>query len=413
MSKLIVIMIDGVSADYFRDNRAKLPHLSKLAKEGFVVDRLHSIQPATSLPGRTTMMTGVSCDKHGAWGNTIWDGKQFRYATPYDVVAKSLPQEAMEAGLDVAVMGFGMLRPEEAQVFRHPWWVGEMIQRGRDNTAKYAEDGWLKTTRYEDKTGRLEALFNQGYMPATPDAYASSSNPALTYLSAELAGDAVMMQWSAGLATSQKAPDLIVTEILTPDSVQHKMGYESLLSHWSVMYSDALVGQLVTCLQEAKRDDYNLAIMSDHGHMQVKSVIHPDVIIPETEYAMECGWLYVNYQNQNELQEVAVKLAEYGVELSDASPIPEKYKHEIAVFVAPEGMTFEPVIGDASEEPTGQPYNLSSHGFRPGTSGDDRFCVFLGPDVKQDSVAHADAIQVKPTLARLLGLGQEQKISIL
>ena len=154
MSKLIVIMIDGVSADYFRDNKTKLPHLNKLSKEGFTVERLHSIQPATSLPGRTTMMTGVSCDKHGAWGNTIWDGKQFRYSTPYDVTVKSLPQEAMAQGLDVAVMGYGMLRPDEAHVFRHPWWVGEMIQRGRDNTPKHAEDGWLKTTQHKDKTGR-------------------------------------------------------------------------------------------------------------------------------------------------------------------------------------------------------------------------------------------------------------------
>jgi predicted AlkP superfamily pyrophosphatase or phosphodiesterase len=413
MSKLIVIMIDGVSADYFRDNCAKLPHLNKLAKEGFVVDRLHAVHPATSLPGRTTMMTGVTCDQHGAYGNTIWDGKQFRYSTPYDVTAKSLPQEAMEKGLDVAVMGYGMLRPDQAHVFRHPWWVGEMIQRGRDNSPQHAEDGWLKTAKHIDKTGRLETLFTQGFLPDTPDAYASSANPALTYLSAELAGDAAMMQWSAGLATSNQAPDFIVTEILTPDSVQHKTGYESLLSHWSIMYSDALVGQMLTSLKAAGRGDYNLAIMSDHGHKKVDRVIHPDVIVPDAEYAMESGWLFVNYQNQKELKNITTKLTEHGVELTDGDMIPEKYKSEIAAFVAPEGMTFEPVMGDAPEEPTGIPHTICSHGFRPGTSGDDRFCVFWGPDVKSGSVASADAIQITPTLAKLLGLGYLQETSIL
>jgi predicted AlkP superfamily pyrophosphatase or phosphodiesterase len=412
MSKLIVIMIDGVSADYFRDNRAKLPHLNKLANQGFTVERLHSIQPATSLPGRTTMMTGVSCDKHGAWGNTIWDGKQFRYSTPYDVTAKSLPQEAMEKGLDVAVLGYGMLRPDEANVFRHPWWAGEMIQRGRDSAPKFAEDGWLRTSRHKDKTGRLEALFAQGYMTDAPDAYASSSNPSLTYFSAELAGDAAMLQWSTALATSNKAPNLIITEILTPDSVQHRTGYESLLSHWSIMYSDALVGQMLAGLQAAGRDDYNVAIMSDHGHRTVDKVIRPDVVVPDANYAMESGWLFVNYHNQNELDTIASKLAEHGVELTDGEIVPEKFKKEIATFVAPEGMTFESSMDD-NKEPTGEPFTTCTHGFRPGTSGDDRFCVFWGPDVKPGSVASADATQITPTLAKILGLNALTNGSIL
>lgn len=399
MSKLIVIMIDGVSADYFRDNRSKLPHLNKLAKEGLVVDRLRSIHPATSLPGRTTMMTGVSCDLHGAWGNTIWDGKQFRYSTPYDVTAKSLPQEAMEKGLDVAVIGYGMLRPDEAHVFRHPWWAGEMIQRGRDNVPKQA-DGWFKTSQHFDTTGRLEALFAQGYVPDSPDAYESSDNPSLTYFSAELAGDAAMMQWSAGLAVSDQAPDLIVTEILTPDSVQHRAGYESLLAHWSIMYSDALVGQLVATLQAAGRDDYNLAIMSDHGHMTVRQSLHPEVMIPQANYAMESGWLFVNYKNQNELKDITSRLAEHNIELSEVKVIPDKFRSEIAAFVAPEGMSFE--WGGGKQEPAGAPFTTSTHGFKPGTLGDDRFCVFWGPDVPEGTVTAAEAVQVTPTLARLL-----------
>ena len=191
-------------------------------------------------------------------------------------------------------------------------------------------------------------------MPDAPNAYEASPNPSLTYFSAELAGDAAMMQWSTGLALSDKVPDLIVTEILTPDTVQHRTGYESLLSHWSIMYSDALVGQMLSSLKEAGRDDYNFAIMSDHGHMKVESVIHPDVVVPDAVYAMESGWLFVNYQNQNQLRDIARKLAEHGVELSDGEMIPERFKSEVAAFVAPEGMTFEAAIND-TKEATGNP----------------------------------------------------------
>jgi predicted AlkP superfamily pyrophosphatase or phosphodiesterase len=213
-----------------------------------------------------------------------------------------------------------------------------------------------------------------------------------------------MMQWSAALATSEHAPDLIVTEILTPDSIQHKTGYESLMSHWSIMYSDALVGQLIASLQNAGRDDYNLAIMSDHGHMHVKQVIHPEVIIPDADYAIECGWLYVHFQTQGELKHIAATLADYGVELSDGDQIPEIYKNEIAAFMAPEHTAFEPIIEDSPKQPMGQPCNLSSHGFRPGTSGDDRFCMFYGPDIKPGNLATAEAIQIMPTLAHIIGL---------
>jgi len=171
MSKLIVIMIDGISADYFAKHRKRLPFLSDLAQKGLVINRLSSVTPATSLPGRTTMMTGTSCDVHGVWGNTIWDGEQFRYATPDDVKGMTLTKQAKDAGLDVAVVGYGMIRPEDTQVFHHAWWVGEMVQRARDDAPIPAAEGWLRTSRHEDLSGRLAALAAQGYPDGIPDAY--------------------------------------------------------------------------------------------------------------------------------------------------------------------------------------------------------------------------------------------------
>lgn len=401
MGKLIVIMIDGVSADYFLKHKKRLPSLANLANKGLVINRLSSVTPATSLPGRTTMMTGTSCDMHGVWGNTIWDGERFRYATPDDVKGLTLTKQAVDAGLDVAVVGYGMLPPEDAHVFHHAWWVGEMVQRARDDAPIPAAEGWLRTSRHKDATGRLSALVEQGYPEGIPDAYSASENPPLNYFAAELSGDAVMMQWTTGLACSEQAPDLIVTEILTPDSVQHVAGYESDVGHWSIHYADALVGQLVRQLESEGVTDYNFAIMSDHGHSVVHTALNPMKIIPEATYACECAWLYVHYSSEAELADVASKLAVYDIEPYNNEQVVPEFKNSVATFIAPEGMAFE---NSEDTEVKAAPKYTSSHGFRPGTLGDDRFCVFSGPDFSPQVIEQADALQITPTLAKILGL---------
>lgn len=399
---LIIIMIDGVSADYFARHRARLPHLNALAEQGLVIERLGSIMPGTSLPGRTTILTGDLAHQHGVYGNVIWDGERFRYANPDDVRSTTLTRLAMEAGLDVAVTGYGMVRPEDATVFHHAWWANEMLQRARDREPIAADEGWLRTSRHQDPTGRLAALQKNGFPDAIPDAYAGD---AFNYFMSELTGDQTMMAWTAGLATSQQAPDLIVTEILTPDSVQHKAGYESLFAHWSIAYSDALVGSLIKKLEQAGRlEDYALAVLSDHGHANVHTAIHYDVLLPNLSCESEGGTLFVAVKNQSELANATAILGEHGVEPWDSEHIVPEYREVIATFVAPAGSSFERNPKDQAPAPTGTPRNRSMHGFKPGTPGDDRFAVFWGKGIAGGTVAKADPLQITPSFAKILGL---------
>lgn len=400
--KLIIIMIDGVSADYFAKHRARLPHLNRLALQGLVVERLGSITPATSLPGRTTILTGDLAHQHGIYGNVIWDGERFRYANPDDVRSKTLTRLAMEANLDVAVLGYGMVRPEDATVFHHAWWANEMLQRARDREPILADEGWLRTSSHQDPTGRLAALSSQGFPDAIPNAYAGDK---FNYFMSELAGDQTMMAWTAGLATSKQAPDLIITEILTPDSVQHMTGYESLFAHWSIAYSDALAGSLLERLEHSGRlGDYSLVILSDHGHAKVHTAIHYDVLLPNLPCESEGGTLYVAVKNKSKLANATAILAEHGVEPWDNHHIVPEYRDVIATFVAPEGSSFERSPKDQEPSATGIPRYPSMHGFKPGTPGDDRFALFWGKDIRKGIVAKADPCQITPSFAKILGL---------
>src|SRR6202008_426555 len=98
----IVILVDGLSADYFAAHRGRMPHLADMAEQGLEVARLRSVGPATSRPGRASILTGVAADRHGIYGNQILDGAKFRSARADDLRAPTLARLATQAGRDVA-----------------------------------------------------------------------------------------------------------------------------------------------------------------------------------------------------------------------------------------------------------------------------------------------------------------------
>jgi predicted AlkP superfamily pyrophosphatase or phosphodiesterase len=399
--KLIVIMIDGLSAGTFARYRARLPHLSALAARGLVVERLSPDLPATSLPGRTSIVTGVEASAHGIYGNVIWDGERFRYANPDDVRVDTLPRRAMAAGLDVAVIGYGMIRPEDASVFHHAWWANEMLQRARDLSPIPADESWLRTSRHRDASGRLAALADRGLPAEVPDAYAGDR---AHYFLSELTGDQTMLQWSAGLALGEQPPDLIVTEILTPDTVQHLAGFESPFALWSLGYADALLGTLVSQLQDAGRlGDYALAIVSDHGHGPVERALYADVLLPDHPLSCEGGFLYVAVESEREAERLGERLEPHGVERLLSDHLPAEVRREVATFVAPPRCSFER-RPEGVEDVSGVPRYPSNHGFRPGSAADERVAVLCVPGEEPRRVARADSLQLAPTLAAVLGL---------
>lgn len=406
MSRVLLLMIDGVSADYLRRHRANLPHLAALAEEGVSVERLASDVPGTSLPGRTSIVTGVGADRHGIHGNVIWDGAAFRYANADDVRVPTLPRRARDAGLDVASIGYGMVRPEDASVYRGAWWVGEMLQRSRDEEPVPADEGWLRTARHEDPTGRLAALADAGLPEGLPDPYVGDG---LHYLLSEVAGDRAMMRWTAGLLASDTPPDLTLSEILVTDTVQHQAGPDHPFTHWAVGYADALVGTLIFELKRAGRfEDTTLVITSDHGHGAVTRALYAERLLPGWTVAPEGSLLFVAADGERDAQHAQAVLREHGVERLDGAYLPPDVRGSVVAFVAPEGATFQArpapgtEVGDAAV--SGPAKYVSSHGFRPGHPFDERFLIARGPGLEARTVARAEAADVEATVAALAGL---------
>lgn len=399
---LIVLMIDGLSADTFARDRGRMPHLASLAERGTEVVALGAEVPGTSLPGRTSILTGATSDVSGVYGNMVWNGDRFRYATPDDVRVPTLVRRATDAGLRTASVGMGMVRPEDATVFVRPWWVGAFIQRARDAEPTPAEAAWLRVVEHHDPAGNLAAAAEWAGVPAGFDPPpADASARAL----AGFLGDQRVGQWVGALATSPDAPDVIFAESLMTDAIQHRAGYRSDLALWSMSVADAWVGDILARLRAGGVEDrYDVVVLSDHGHGPIERALRPDVLLPGLRFQSEGGLLHLAPRDAGEAERARDVLSEHGVVPYDSAHVPADVRAEVLTFLAPDGMSFEHDADIPADGPLAAPKNLSSHGVRPGHPSDDRFLVLAGPSIVRGRIERAEARDVAPTLASLAGL---------
>ena len=399
---LILLMLDGVSADTFAHQRGRMPHLAALAERGTTVSRLAAEVPGTSLPGRTSILTGVPSAVSGVYGNMLWDGARFRYAAPDDVRVPTLVRRARDAGLRTAAIGMGMVLPEDADVFQRPWWVGSTLQRARDPRPVTPEDAWRRVFDHRDESGALAMAAAAVGVPADFDP------PPLEETGRTLAGflsDQRVAHWVGALATGPSAPDLIVAEFLMTDTIQHRAGYGSDLALWALTVADALVGDVLARLRAAGREHaYDIAVVSDHGHGPVARALRPDVLLPGMRFQSEGGLLHLAPRDTTEARRATDVLAEHGCVLFGAAHLPTDRRDGLIAFLAPDGTTFEHDTQAPASGPVAAPVNRSSHGARPGHPADERFLVVAGPGARRAQIEHAPAAAVAPTLAALLGL---------
>ena len=371
-SKLILIMIDGVSSDYFIDYPQFMPHTHSLAKNNTVLTDLSPEKCGSSLPGRTSILTGQSSKNHGIYGNLIWDNesRSFRYATPYDVRTETLFTQAKSMGLDTANLGFGMIKPEDCTLYQPPYWVNDFVSRARDKTPIAVSDDWRKALRLVDD-GRLEQaeIKLRGEQNLTED---TIQHPLFN----ELIEDQRMVQRVNMLIESANSPDLIFTEINATDSVQHAFGYASKTSNFVIAYADMLVGSVIEKLNSTGKDkDYTVIVTSDHGHGNTSGAVFVDNVTTHDKWNAECAILFL--ENNQDIDLSLNQLSVHDAGLLDDSFLPEDVRGQIIPLANQEKVSFEYAEHGCTDQ-TGVSKYKSSHSFYPGTQSDKRFAVING-----------------------------------
>lgn len=400
--KVFLIMIDGVSADYFAEQGHTMPVTRGLAEQGLLVQRMRPECCGNSMPGRASIITGNPSRDHGVYGNMVLADNDFRYADPYDIRVPTLASRAHATGKDVASIGYGLVRPEDCSLYSPPWWARDYICRARDGQKIPMPEGWRRANRTVDD-GRLQRVMqNTALCEALP--FDNDLSHESGYLQGTWA-DQVMLSWATELACLDDNPDLIMVEINQPDEAQHKAGYNSDKARLSIATADALVGATMARLAMAgKLEEYAFVVTSDHGHDVIEEAIYPSCLRDTSRVALSEGsMLLVADHSEQELVAIAKELAPFGVERFDNDFLPDDARARIAVFVAPKGKAFEnPPAG--CEALSGAPKYVSSHGLWPGNPAEDRFCVVSHPSLSAARVADSPAESLAPSVLKLLGV---------
>lgn len=414
--KLILILVDGIGADFFAGNRHLLPHMDRLAGNGLYVERLAPETCATSLPGRTSILTGVPARDHGIYGNIIWGEGCFRYASPYDVKVPAITRLARAHNRQVACVGYGMVKVEDCDLFHAPFWVSDYLpaQTGKsdDDRSEMLNSGWLKVLEAEPDfiaASSVDASTKSESGTPIKSIHSRLLKQAVGDPGYELLGqinDQILMDRLTGLALAgQGSPDFLLGEIAMPDYFFHKYGCDSEQGIWSAVAADSMIGRLLAQLEQSgMSDQWQIAIMSDHGHMDVGKALFPAHILPtDTLYSCESSVLHVAVSSNRQLADVEQRLGAFGVTRMDGSHLPENIRDQVVAFLAEDEVVFE---DDAENrgQPVGQSHYVSSHGFYFGHKSDERFAIFSGPDITCSTAGQVAAEQVAPTLARLMNL---------
>lgn len=212
---VFVISIDGAKPAVIAES--EMPVLKKLAEEGAVTWQASTIFPPKTLPSHTSMLTGVSPDKHQILWNDFSPLKGFvKVPTMFSLVKTAEPSA-------VTAMFVGKMK------FRHLW---------LDGSVDVFDFGGPQTRAPVVGSEEIEKDKKPSQMVA---------KQAVDWL-------------------GRNTPRLAFLHFSDPDSAGHKSGWGSPEQKEAFKVTDQALGQFIRALKESKMAEDSVVIISaDHG----------------------------------------------------------------------------------------------------------------------------------------------------
>ena len=258
---VVLISLDGFPAYMWRDQTLALPHLRQLAAAGVVADAMTIANPAITWPNHTTLVTGVTPQKHGVLYNGLvtrqgpgkptkteqWADKArlVRVPTVYDA--------AFHAGLTTAEVDWvAITKPGTIH-----WSFAEIA----DPAAVLPREMVAAGVATEDE---IQA--------------AAGKAPAEKKLSAA-ARDGLWTR-AASFVFTQHRPNLLLFHPLNTDGTHHRYGPGSPEGIAALTNADRLVGELLAAIDASGlRAQTTVIVTTDHGFKKVDRYIYANVAL--------------------------------------------------------------------------------------------------------------------------------------
>lgn len=422
MSKLFVLSVDGFETQDL-EFMSTLPNFSKLLKKAAVVKNVKEVYPTLTYVIHTTILTGVTPDKHGIYHNVTpyipnihenWQKRGYNWKMFSDEIkAETLFDAAKKRGLSTACVMWPVMGGQVPDHNLAEIWPGMC--------------GTLRET--------YEKSCTQSVMELYYDKYVANFDWAHT-----LDTDSYSVDVTCDMVKRFK-PDLMMEHAINLDYSRHYTGNATPKVFDSLRRVDGFVGKLLDAYREAGiYDETNFVILGDHGQENVDQQVNLNVLFVKeglitlndegiaTDYdafVFTNGFsAYVRLKNPDD--EAMVKRVEAFLRQIQAE-YPWFIEH---IYTAHEALEQEHLSGDFSfvlegrmgisleEKLTGplschihQPeFNtyLGNHGYHPSKGPKPPFIAF-GPDIKEGITLEGAALLDEcPTLAKLLGVEMQE-----
>jgi predicted AlkP superfamily pyrophosphatase or phosphodiesterase len=405
---VVLISIDGFPAYLWHDSAIPLPNLRKLAASGVAAKAMSIVNPTITWPNHTTLVTGVTPQRHGVLYNA-WVGRD----------------------------GPG-----------HP------IKR----------DQWVDRDRLVRVPTVYDAAHAAGLTTAESDWVAITRAPTINWSFAELPdpeNPLVKEMVAAGVATREEVaaaangkrnivwrdemwlragrfvferhrPNLLLLHFLNTDSSHHRYGPGSLAGTSALALADRLVGEMLRAIDASGvRDRTTVMIVSDHGFKKVSKYVYPNVVLKKAGYlkaagarVVSCdayagtqgGMAFVYITDPSRREEMLPRLMKLfqqtegvdrvidgnqGPSLDMPLPSENEAMGDIVLFAKPGFAMSGGAAGELSVAPTTD-YN-GTHGFPSSDPELDAIFIAAGAGIKRGiEVDRVRNLDVAPTIAHLL-----------
>lgn len=370
------LSIDGFRSDYLE--RAEMPRLRKLMKEGIYSLELEPIFPAITFPSHISQATGVRVAKHGIPSNTFYDS---------------------------------------AADFTHRYpWYGRLLE---------AEPIWLTASRQGVRTAALDWPLSHSQRGKVTAAYYEDRFD--TSKSDRQRLDRILEVWDKD--EHEQPLRLIMGYIVATDTVGHERGPDSREVLEVARDTDALVGafldQVTKTFNKHRRGEQQLYVLltTDHGMSNVHTLVHLGNLAAveglkgiHLSTGGNVGDIFFDKEMPDRATAIAQAMAEIGKHKfakayqREALPKAWDMAHPTRVgdivVVLDNGHSFTRRPKGVSM-PTDEKGPLGMHGYDPQQNAD-----MLGPMIvwrypaalKPQRLGRVHALQLHPTVARLLGI---------
>ncbi len=245
-NKLLVVSVDGLDHRYLRDRDAmglKIPTLRRLMAEGETAQGVVGVVPTITWPSHTTIVTGVTPDKHGVLSNARMGAPLTEsYWSVRVLKARTLYQCAADKGLTSAAITW----PTTVDA-RIDWNLPEYFLRRNGGSMDLEAIAQVATP------GLVEAI--SAAYPSFPQQWVDDRTRTLATL----------------YLLKEKKPDLMLVHLVDLDSDQHDRGPFDSEARATLERIDELLADMLKLAEPA---GYDVVITSDHGFERIDRVVN-------------------------------------------------------------------------------------------------------------------------------------------